>query len=118
MPEYQGVSMKDVVVESSLFKGFKFSTYDTSISPSHILRLSNILPVVSSDPKSRTGAEDKKALLQMYVAQRASNSNPKLTFHQDPCPWWKLCSVRPRRPEPPSCIWRPDYPFVNCYMII
>ena len=35
MPEYQGVSMKDVVVESSLFEGFKFSTYSTSHSRAH-----------------------------------------------------------------------------------
>ncbi|KAI0642168.1 ATP dependent DNA ligase domain-containing protein [Trametes meyenii] len=49
MPEYSGgASLKDVEVESELFKGYKF--------------------VVYSDPKSRTGADDKKALLQMVHA--------------------------------------------------
>ncbi|KAH9852184.1 DNA ligase 4 [Lenzites betulinus] len=48
MPEYRGVNLKDVKVESDLFKDFKF--------------------VVYSDPKSRTGADDKKALLQMIHA--------------------------------------------------
>ncbi|KAI0700108.1 DNA ligase 4 [Cerioporus squamosus] len=48
MPEYQGVNLKDVPVESGLFKDYKF--------------------MVSSDPKSRTGAEDKRALLQMIHA--------------------------------------------------
>ena len=27
MPEYQGVNLKDVPVESDLFKGYKFSEY-------------------------------------------------------------------------------------------
>ncbi|KAI0629298.1 DNA ligase 4 [Trametes polyzona] len=48
MPEYGGVNLQDVDVESELFKGYKF--------------------VVYSDPKSRTGADDKKALLQMIHA--------------------------------------------------
>ncbi|KAI0366989.1 DNA ligase 4 [Pilatotrama ljubarskyi] len=48
MPEYRGVNLRDVEVESNLFEGYKF--------------------VVYSDPKSRTGAEDKKALLQMIHA--------------------------------------------------
>ncbi|KAL1941177.1 hypothetical protein VTO73DRAFT_7389 [Trametes versicolor] len=48
MPEYRGVNLKDVEVEDNLFGDFKF--------------------VVSSDPKSRTGADDKKALLQMIHA--------------------------------------------------
>ncbi|KAI0741954.1 ATP dependent DNA ligase domain-containing protein [Daedaleopsis nitida] len=48
MPEYQGVSLKNIPVESNLFEGHKF--------------------MVSSDPKSRTGAEDKQALLQMIHA--------------------------------------------------
>ncbi|KAI0793877.1 DNA ligase 4 [Fomes fomentarius] len=48
MPEYRGASLKDVPIQSDLFKGHKF--------------------MVSSDPKSRTGAEDKMALLQMIHA--------------------------------------------------
>ncbi|TFK86975.1 DNA ligase 4 [Polyporus arcularius HHB13444] len=48
MPEYQGANLKDVPVESDLFKDYKF--------------------MVSSDPKSRTGPEDKRALLQMIHA--------------------------------------------------
>ncbi|KAI0664220.1 DNA ligase 4 [Cubamyces menziesii] len=48
MPEYRGINLKDVEVEDDLFEGYKF--------------------VVYSDPKSRTGAEDKKALLQMIHA--------------------------------------------------
>ncbi|CDO73307.1 hypothetical protein BN946_scf185008.g69 [Trametes cinnabarina] len=48
MPEYRGVNLKGVEVEDNLFEGYKF--------------------VVYSDPKSRTGVEDKKALLQMIHA--------------------------------------------------
>ncbi|OJT11573.1 DNA ligase 4, partial [Trametes pubescens] len=48
MPEYRGVDLKDVEIEDDLFKDFKF--------------------VVSSDPKSRTGVDDKKALLEMIHA--------------------------------------------------
>ncbi|KAH9935959.1 DNA ligase 4 [Epithele typhae] len=48
LPEYRGINVKDVKVESQLFKSFKF--------------------MVSSDPKSRSGASDKNALLQMIHA--------------------------------------------------
>ncbi|KAI0352380.1 DNA ligase 4 [Trametes cingulata] len=48
MPEYRGVNLKDVEIESNLFEGYKF--------------------VVYSDPKSGTGTEDKQALLQMIHA--------------------------------------------------
>ncbi|RPD64440.1 DNA ligase 4 [Lentinus tigrinus ALCF2SS1-7] len=63
MPEYQGTNLKDVPVESDLFKDYKF--------------------MVSSDPKSRTGAEDKKALLQMIHAHggkyvQFARNDPKL----------------------------------------
>ncbi|KAI9064078.1 DNA ligase 4 [Trametes sanguinea] len=63
MPEYRGVNLKDVEVEDNLFEGYKF--------------------VVYSDPKSRTGAEDKKALLQMIHAHggkysQIARSDPEL----------------------------------------
>ncbi|KZT65040.1 DNA ligase 4 [Daedalea quercina L-15889] len=45
MPEYRGVNLKDVEVESDLFSGMKF--------------------MVSSDPKSRTGEKDKNDLLKL-----------------------------------------------------
>ncbi|KAI8996590.1 DNA ligase 4 [Trametes punicea] len=48
MPEYRGVDTKEVEIEDNLFEGFRF--------------------VVYSDPKSRTGADDKKDLLQMIHA--------------------------------------------------
>ncbi|OSD05522.1 DNA ligase 4 [Trametes coccinea BRFM310] len=63
MPEYRGVNLKDVEVEDNLFEGLKF--------------------VVYSDPKSRTGAEDKTALLQMIHAHggkyaQIARSDPEL----------------------------------------
>lgn len=64
MPEYRGASLRDVPIQSDLFKGYKFSQWLSHLLHStHHLTLP--LPVVSSDPKSRTGAEDKVALLQM-----------------------------------------------------
>ncbi|KAI0766955.1 DNA ligase 4 [Trametes elegans] len=51
MPEYNAVNLKDVPVESNLFEGYKF--------------------VVYSDPKSRSGTDDKRALLQMIHAHGA-----------------------------------------------
>ena len=94
MPEYQGVNLKDVPVESDLFEGYKFSKYRR-----HLLRTMRTTrthlshSVVSSDPKSRTGAEDKKALLQMYVSPFASHCTV-LSVRQDPRTWWQVCPVR------------------------
>ncbi|KDR80522.1 hypothetical protein GALMADRAFT_240825 [Galerina marginata CBS 339.88] len=48
LPQYQGVKVKGVQVESDLFEGMKF--------------------VVMSDPKSRTGEEDKKSLTKQIYA--------------------------------------------------
>ncbi|KAI1796674.1 DNA ligase 4 [Ganoderma leucocontextum] len=48
MAEYQGINLKDTPVVSRLFEGYKF--------------------MVSSDPKSRNGAADKNALMQMIHA--------------------------------------------------
>ncbi|KAM5533834.1 hypothetical protein V8D89_012497 [Ganoderma adspersum] len=45
MAEYQGINLKDTLVVSRLFEGYKF--------------------MVSSDPKSRNGAADKNSLMQM-----------------------------------------------------
>ncbi|KAF8909386.1 DNA ligase 4 [Gymnopilus junonius] len=48
LPQYQGVKVKGIQVESDLLNGMKF--------------------VVMSDPKSRTGEEDKKALTKLIYA--------------------------------------------------
>jgi len=48
LPQYQGVDLKDVEVETDLFGGLKF--------------------LVASDPKSRTGDVDKKELLTLIRA--------------------------------------------------
>ncbi|KAH9932654.1 hypothetical protein B0H21DRAFT_878850 [Amylocystis lapponica] len=52
MREYQGVDLKDVEVQSDLFEGMKF--------------------MVASDPKSRTGEQDKKDLLRLIRANGGS----------------------------------------------
>ncbi|KAJ3483114.1 hypothetical protein NLI96_g6529 [Meripilus lineatus] len=52
LPEYQGLKLKDVKVETDLFAGMKF--------------------MVASDPKSRTGDEDKKQLLKLIHANGGS----------------------------------------------
>ncbi|KAF8159664.1 DNA ligase IV [Crassisporium funariophilum] len=48
LPQYSGIKMKGVTVETDIFEGMKF--------------------VVMSDPKSRTGEEDKKTLTKMIYA--------------------------------------------------
>ncbi|PPQ96588.1 hypothetical protein CVT26_006325 [Gymnopilus dilepis] len=48
LPQYQGLKAKGIQVESDLFEGMKF--------------------VVMSDPKSRTGEDDKKALTRLIYA--------------------------------------------------
>ncbi|EED85575.1 predicted protein [Postia placenta Mad-698-R] len=48
LPQYQSLKLEDVEVESDLFEGMTF--------------------MVSSDPKSRTGEQDKKELLRMIRA--------------------------------------------------
>ncbi|TFY55747.1 hypothetical protein EVJ58_g8059 [Rhodofomes roseus] len=52
MPEYRGISLKDVEVESELFEGMKF--------------------MVASDPKSRTGEKDKSELMKLIYANGGS----------------------------------------------
>ncbi|KAI0720902.1 DNA ligase 4 [Fomitopsis betulina] len=102
MPEYRGVSLKHVPVESDLFKGMKF--------------------MVASDPKSRTGEKDKSELLRLIhvnggsYAQVARNdisllvvyggtSTPydiKLIMDKDVCdiirPQWILDSIAKGKP--------------------
>jgi len=46
LPQYQGPNMKGIKAETDIFEGMKF--------------------VVMSDPKSRTGEEDKKSLTKLY----------------------------------------------------
>ena len=64
MPEYRGVNLKDVPVESNLFKGIKFSKClcDTCgvMAPD-----TSTASVVASDPKSRTGEKDKGEMLKL-----------------------------------------------------
>ncbi|CCM06278.1 uncharacterized protein FIBRA_08529 [Fibroporia radiculosa] len=52
MPEYQGIKVKNVEIETDLLEGMKF--------------------MVASDPKSRSGEEDKKQLLQLIHAHGGS----------------------------------------------
>ncbi|KZT10103.1 DNA ligase 4 [Laetiporus sulphureus 93-53] len=52
LPEYQSLKLKDVEVQSDLFEGMKL--------------------MVASDPKSRTGDEDKKELLKLIRANGGS----------------------------------------------
>ncbi|KAN0088925.1 ATP dependent DNA ligase domain containing protein [Tylopilus felleus] len=52
LPRYQGPSADSVKVESDLFEGMKF--------------------MVSADPKSKTGEEDRKELMKMIYAQGGS----------------------------------------------
>ncbi|KAH9839814.1 DNA ligase 4 [Rhodofomes roseus] len=52
MPEYRGISLKNVEVESELFEGMKF--------------------MVASDPKSRTGEKDKSELMKLIYANGGS----------------------------------------------
>jgi len=63
LPQYQGPKMKGVKVETNIFEGMKF--------------------VVMSNPKSRTGEEDKKALTKQIYANGGScaqiaNNQPDL----------------------------------------
>lgn len=48
LPDYQGIKAKDIFVESDIFKGLTF--------------------VVMSDPKSRTGEQQKKDLMKLIIA--------------------------------------------------
>jgi len=52
LPEYQGVDLKEIKKETKLFNGYKF--------------------VVMSDPKSKTGEEDKKNLLKLIHSNGGS----------------------------------------------
>jgi DNA ligase 4 len=63
LPEYRGVDLKDVQVESNLFEGMTFSELLACLQGQH--RLSEAHPVVASDPKSRTRDADKEQLLKL-----------------------------------------------------
>ncbi|CAA7265112.1 unnamed protein product [Cyclocybe aegerita] len=63
LPQYQGPSKKGITVESDIFEGMKF--------------------VVMSDPKSRTGEEDKKTITKSIYANggtcaQIANNQPNL----------------------------------------
>ena len=63
LPQYKGVNLKDVKVESDLFEGMKFSKSRAMLSYTAL----NPLSVVASDPKSRTGDADKAELTKLYA---------------------------------------------------
>ena len=65
LPEYQGPKLKGVRVETDIFEGMKFGE---TFFPSHLKAFRfSILSVVMSDPKSRTGEQDKKNLMTLFV---------------------------------------------------
>lgn len=65
LPEYQGLKLKDVKVETDLFAGMKFSEYHDTRRDVISIQPMQLSTVVASDPKSRTGDEDKKQLLKL-----------------------------------------------------
>lgn len=66
LPEYQGVKLKDVEVESDLFEDMKFCEFSVTDICNERCFMSSRL-VVSSDPKSRTGDQDKKELMKLFA---------------------------------------------------
>ena len=114
MPEYRGVNLKDVPVESDLFEGYKFSTYHARYCRRIVTGIDSAVPsVVSSDPKSQTGAEDKQALLQMYesltLLATATTSDNCPSHIQDSCAWGQVRPIRTRRPEPACGLRRANH---------
>ncbi|EGN95003.1 hypothetical protein SERLA73DRAFT_170894 [Serpula lacrymans var. lacrymans S7.3] len=67
LPEYQGLKLNSIEIESNIFEDIKF--------------------VVSSDPKSRTGDHDKKELMKMIhanggsCAQVVTNQQPSMVIY-------------------------------------
>jgi hypothetical protein len=65
LPEYHGPNLKGVRVETDIFEGMKFGR-NWFLFHFIILTLSLSI-VVMSDPKSRTGEQDKKDLMTLSV---------------------------------------------------
>ncbi len=63
LPEYKGVDLKDVQVESNLLEGLTFSRSLASLKA--IITEIETYAVVSSDPKSRTRDADKEQLQKL-----------------------------------------------------
>jgi hypothetical protein len=59
--------MNGVTVETDIFEGMKFGSYSNSYLGSRetVLMYKWVIAVVMSDPKSRTGEEDRKALSKL-----------------------------------------------------
>lgn len=64
LPQYTASDLKDIKVESDLFQNERLSEYVVVF----IAADPKTLVVVVSDPKSKTGEQDKKKLQQMSVA--------------------------------------------------
>lgn len=62
LPEYKGTNLKDVKVDTGLFEGMKFSMSVLLVMLPHYMPF---VIVVASDPRSRTGEDDKKELLKL-----------------------------------------------------
>ena len=66
LPEYQGPNLRKVAVTSDIFEGMKFGESSRPFGPpKHTIDSGK---VVMSDPKSRTGDQDKKELMKQCVA--------------------------------------------------
>lgn len=72
LPQYTSSDLKDIKAETNLFQNERLSEYVAVFDTTD----SNILAVVVSDPKSKTGEQDKKKLQQMSV-----NPNFPTTIH-------------------------------------
>ncbi|KAF8202540.1 DNA ligase IV [Pholiota molesta] len=70
LPQYQGPKMNGVTVETDIFEGMKFGSYSVSYLESRetVLMYKWVIAVVMSDPKSRTGEEDRKTLSKLIYA--------------------------------------------------
>jgi hypothetical protein len=88
LSRYQGPSANSVEVESDLFEGMKFSEYNMTLSVCDPkLTYSK---VVSADPKSKTGEEDRKELMKMYELHGRCSCWTFAHSYQDLCERWKL----------------------------
>lgn len=72
LPQYTSSDLKDIKAETNLFQNERLS----GCRAVSVIVDFNILAVVVSDPKSKTGEQDKKKLQQMSV-----NPNTRTTIH-------------------------------------
>ncbi|KAJ8590777.1 DNA ligase 4 [Rhizopogon salebrosus TDB-379] len=65
LPQYQGPDLRAIEIESDLFGEMKFSESSLQLDDPPMV---TCLQVVSSDPKSRTGSQDRQELMKLIHA--------------------------------------------------